>query len=210
MTEDQIVSKILQDAQGEVETALRKAAQASEDVIRQQKEQALRDAEKAAAPILARAKEEAEAARRQVITEAQTRANWNILSEKRQIIEEALAAATTKLIENLRSDTDSYVSLLSHLAREGGVALGGGDLELLLNAHAARLGLDLDALAKEVEKETGAKTTIHLSRRRIKNIGGVLVQADTGRRTVDNTFEGIIERRRRDLETIAAKLLFAD
>jgi len=210
VTEDQIVSKILQDAQGEVETALRKAAQASEDVIRQQKEQALRDAEKAAAPILARAKEEAEAARRQVITEAQTRANWNILSEKRQIIEEALAAATTKLIENLRSDTDSYVSLLSHLAREGGVALGGGDLELLLNAHAARLGLDLDALAKEVEKETGAKTTIHLSGRRIKNIGGVLVQADAGRRTVDNTFEGIVERRRRDLETIAAKLLFAD
>ncbi|MEM2906415.1 MAG: V-type ATP synthase subunit E family protein [Candidatus Bathyarchaeia archaeon] len=209
MTEDQVVSKILRDAEAVAEATLRKAEKAAEDLIRQQREQALKDAERAATPFLARANEEAEAARRQVLTEARSRANWNLLNEKRRLIEEALASAVKMLVQNLRGDPSSYVKLLSHLAREGGVALGGGDLELVLNPQDVRLPLNLNAIAAQVEKETGAKTVIHVSRRRMKNVGGVLIQAEEGRRTVDNSFEGIVERRRRELEAKASQLLFA-
>jgi len=210
VTEEEIASKILRDAHAAAEAVIRKAERASEDIIHQQREQALRDAEKTTGPIFARAKEEAEAARRQVITEARSKANWTILSEKRRLIEDALAMAEKKLVEDLWSDPATYVRLLSHLAREAGVALGGGDLELLLNQHDVHLRLDLDAIAAEIEKQTGVKTTLHLSGTRINSIGGLVMQADEGRRTVHNTFEGIVERRRRDLEIKASRLLFAD
>ena len=198
---EKIEEIIINEAKEKAENIIAKAKEKAKKVL----DEAKREAEKEAEEIINKRKTEAEAEARRILSEAKLEARLKILNAKEQLISEAFDEA----IKNLKefSQSTQYKNALEDLIKDAAIIMGGGDLEVLLPEN-TNVDLDLSKIAKEVGNQTGVKTSLSISKERIRSIGGVIVRSKDRLLTVDNTFEARLERLREQLRVNVANLLF--
>lgn len=170
-------------------------------------EEAERRASEAAERILDKAQTEVKAELSKYEAGAKLKSKYQLLEAKDKMIKEALAQAGESL-EKVVGKAE-YKKILNRLAVDGAVALGGDNLELLLvKGHEDHL--DLQAVEKEIAKQTGSKTKVSVSKEKARATGGVLVRASDGSKWVDNTFEARLERMNDRVRDTIASILFRE
>ena len=192
---------IINEAKEKAENIIVKAREEAKKVLGKAEQEAKREAEE----IISKKKTDAEAQARRILSEAKLEARLKILNAKEQLISEAFDKALEKLKEF--SQSAQYKTALENLIKDAAIIIRGGDLEVLLPEN-TNVNIDLSKIAKEVEEQTGVKTSLNISKERIRSIGGVIVRSKDRLLTVDNTFEARLERLREQLRVNVANLLF--
>jgi len=199
---EKIRKKIMKDAEKQASEILGEAQGRAAKVI----EEAEKRAERRASEILRREAEEAEREKRKIIAEAKLRARQIVTASKeegvRRVFEEA-----RKRLEALASSKE-YVQALEKMIERGALALGGGNLEVVLPEQHANIDLNLEKIAEEVSKRLGVKTKLEKARETVYATGGVIIRKSDGSLLIDNTFETVLEREEKNLRTKIAKILF--
>jgi len=197
---------ILQEAKESAEDIIQEAKESAEDTLEKQRQLGVQRGNELAQSLLKKAQREAEVDKLSSMANAKIRANWVILSKKGKMIDNVLKEAKNKL--RTLTESKEYIPILEKLIMEGGIILGGTELEVLLNEKDSALSLKLDKLAKEISEKTGFETKLRLSEEKPKVIGGAMVRTTNGKVIMDNTFDDILGRRDRDLRSKIAKILF--
>jgi V/A-type H+-transporting ATPase subunit E len=197
-----IEKKIMDEAEEKAKLILKEAEKNKKETAEEKRKEGEREAEK----ITRSGTEEANSLKMQKVAEARLKAKQMIIASREELINETLEKTKEKLLELTTSK--GYDKTLQKMIVEGGVGLGGGELEIILPGKGTRTTLDLNAIAKQVEKETGRETTIKVAQEKSKSIGGVIIRKADGSITIDNTFEARIDRALREIRIQVAKLLF--
>ena len=192
---------IINEAKEKAENIIVKAREEAKKVLGKAEQEAKREAEE----IISKKKTDAEAQARRILSEAKLEARLKILNAKEQLISEAFDKALEKLKEF--SQSAQYKTALENLIKDAAIIIRGGDLEVLLPEN-TNVNIDLSKIAKKIEEQTGIKTSLNISKERIRSIGGVIVRSKDRLLTVDNTFEARLERLREQLRVNVANLLF--
>jgi len=205
-SENKILDRILKDAKEEARTIVKEAKKSAEMMLEKQKQTALRNAEKEVHYLLRRAENEADIIRGKVTTDVKRRTGWVVLFEKDRLITSVLNEVENRLVNLQKSE--EYLPVLEKLIIDAGIVLGGGTLEIMLNENDSSLPLKLNKLEKKIADGTDVKTRLKISKQKIKAVG-VIVKTVEGRIFVDNTFEAILNRRKRELRLRIARILFS-
>ncbi|OGD44883.1 hypothetical protein A3K79_05330 [Candidatus Bathyarchaeota archaeon RBG_13_46_16b] len=201
-----IVDRILNDAQREATALVEQAQKSAETVLANESERARQKALNEIRSESETNDDRIRAIRETVFAEARRKANWMVLSEKELAVNRVL----NEVKENLGSLTHSkkYIRTLEGLIVDGGVALGGGQLEVALNESDSRLSLDLGSIAEIVTEKAATGSEVRLSSEQVKTSGGAIIRKADDRILVDNTFEAILKRSEPRLILKIAKVLF--
>jgi V/A-type H+-transporting ATPase subunit E len=202
-----IIDRIIKDAREEAETIVKDAQKSAETIIEKQRQSARHSAEKEVCSLLRRAENDADIIRGKVSTDIKRRAGWIVLSEKNRLITRVLTEAKNRLVN--MQNSEEYFPVLEKLIVDAGTVLGGGMLEILLNENDSALPLKLDRLEKEISDRIGVDTQLRFSDQHITAVG-VIVKTVDDRIFVDNTFEAILSRRKRELRLKIAQILFSN
>jgi len=197
-----IGKKIIGEAEEKAKSIVKEAEKTRKDTLEQKRKEGESEAEK----IIRSGTEEADSLKRQKVAEARLKAKQMIIAAREDLINEAIEKSKHKLTD-LTTSKD-YNKILGKLVEEGGIGLGGGELEIIIPAKDQKTSIDLSSIAKRVEKETGNKTTINMAQEKLRSIGGVIIRKSDGSIMIDNTFEARIERALRDIRMQTAKVLF--
>ncbi|MFX0209757.1 MAG: V-type ATP synthase subunit E [Candidatus Hodarchaeota archaeon] len=127
-----------------------------------------------------------------------------IMAEKKEEILDSIFQNALDTITRL-SESSDYVSILERVIIEGAIALNGGELEVFVRAEDISK-INSDKLAQMVAKE-GVTANFKINQIDRDSIGGALIFKE-GKIWVDNTFEARLERRREDIRTSVAEVLF--
>jgi vacuolar-type H+-ATPase subunit E/Vma4 len=170
-------------------------------------EEAQRKAKEAAETITKKAELQAKSEMSRYEASAKLKSKYKMLESKEQLIVDVLEAATQRL-DNTVGKAE-YKKILTKLAIEGGIALHGDTLELVLpKSHATHI--DVAEIEKSIQKETGTKTKITISKETLRAKGGVIVRTPDSKKSVENTFEARLERLEDKVREVIAGVLFED
>jgi V/A-type H+-transporting ATPase subunit E len=197
-----IQDKIIGEAEEKAKAIIRDAEKSKKDTLEEKRKEGEREAEK----ILRTGMEETDSLKRQKIAEARLKAKQMIIASREELINETMEKCKEKLAA--MTSSKEYIEILQRLVEQGGMGLGGGDLEIVLGGKVTKTAIDLGSIAKQIEEKTGKKTTINIAQEKSRSIGGVIVRKSDGSIIVDNTFEARIERILRDVRIRIAKILF--
>jgi vacuolar-type H+-ATPase subunit E/Vma4 len=201
----EILDRILKDAKEEAETIVKDAQKFAETIIEKQRQTARHNTEKEARSLLKRAENDADIIRGKVATDIKRRAGWIVLSEKNRLITNVLDEVKNRLVNLKKSE---YVPVLEKLIVDAGTVLDGGMLEVVLNESDPNL-VKLNTLEKKISERSGVDTQLKFSEQKTKAVG-VIVKTTDDRIFVDNTFEAILSRRKRELRFKIARILFSN
>lgn len=201
-----ITDQILIDAREDAKSVIIEARKSAEMMMERQSELGRQKAAERVSSIIGKARNESDITRGMVFTDIRRKAGWMVLSEKGRLITSVLDGAKSRLAALAKME--KYVSELERIILDAGIALGGGELQIILNERDSDLPLKLNAISKAVSDKTGNRTELKLSKERAKASGGVVVKSADGKVVLDNTFEAILKRRERDLRLKIARVLF--
>jgi len=194
-----------------------------DDIISNAKEEAnliLSDAKKQAKEIQQKGKDLAEK-EKQIILESRVKtikeqekqqiASLN-LQARREILlkKEAEIIKTFDLAKNELANFNKkaeYDKILESLIIEAGMAIGGGNLTILVRKEDQNKIKDFAPIAKEITKKTGNKCSLQLSKNTINTIGGVMLKTDDESISINNTFEAILQKKYNNIRTSVANTL---
>jgi vacuolar-type H+-ATPase subunit E/Vma4 len=109
-------------------------------------------------------------------------------------------------LEKLPQDKN-YPNILSQLAIDTCIQMGGGELEIIVRKEDEKSILkSLKNIESDVKKITGEKTTIKISTQKISP--GVIVRRGDGKVEIDSTFQTRLELLRSELRLKVAGELF--
>lgn len=191
----------MEDAEKQVKAILDEARERAAKIV----EEAEKRAERKASEILRREVEEAEREKRKIVAEAKLKARQMVTAAKEEGIRKVLEEVKRKL-EELTSSKD-YSQTLEGIIERGAVALGGGELEVIIPEQHAGINLNLEEIAKRVTEKTGVKTTIEKANETTYATGGAIIRRKDGTLLINNTFEAIFEREEKDIRAKIAKIL---
>jgi V/A-type H+/Na+-transporting ATPase subunit E len=198
---------IVEEAKEHAEQTIQDAKKSLENVFEKQRLLGIQKANEEMRSILRKSEEEAEIYRANIIAESTIKANWAVLQKKELWISSVIDEVRNRLIEI--SKLKKYIRTLERLIIEAGVALDGGELDIILNQNDSNLNLNLDKLSKSISEKTGAETKLELSSEKANIIGGALLRTVDGKIIMDNSFEDIIKRQEKELRNKIAKVLFS-
>jgi len=201
-----ITDQILTDAKEDAKYIIIDARKEAEMMQERQGELGRQKAAERVSSIVGKARNESDITRGMVFTDIRRKAGWMILSEKERLITNVLDEAKSRL--TALAKTEKYMPELERMILDAGIALGGGELQVLLNELDSALPLKLNAISKAVSEKTGNRTELKLSKERTKASGGVVVKSTDGKVILDNTFEAMLKRRERELCLKIARILF--
>ncbi len=201
-----ITDQILTDAKEDAKSIIIDARKEAEMMQERQGELGRQKAAERVSSIVGKARNESDITRGMVFTDIRRKAGWMILSEKERLITNVLDEAKSRL--TALAKTEKYMPELERMILDAGIALGGGELQVLLNERDSALPLKLNAISKAVSEKTGNRTELKLSKERTKASGGVVVKSTDGKVILDNTFEAMLKRRERELCLKIARILF--
>jgi V/A-type H+-transporting ATPase subunit E len=205
---NKLVSKILGDADAQTQIILNEAKIFSTDLKQKREKEIKEKAETNCEKILNSAKIEAENIIRRETVNAKIKTRWNILSQKRNFVNEAFKKAEKQFESYVKKET--YGAILNSLIIEAVVAAGGGKLEILMNEKDAKRKLPVKEISKEVSSKLSTNVDIIISKKKIKTVGGVIIQTADGKTKIDNTLEALLTRKRKDLEPKISEVLFRE
>jgi len=201
-----ITDQILTDAKEDAKSIIIDARKEAEMMQERHGELGRQKAAERVSSIVGKARNESDITRGMVFTDIRRKAGWMILSEKERLITNVLDEAKSRL--TALAKTEKYMPELERMILDAGIALGGGELQVLLNELDSALPLKLNAISKAVSEKTGNRTELKLSKERTKASGGVVVKSTDGKVILDNTFEAMLKRRERELCLKIARILF--
>jgi len=201
-----ITDQILIDAREDAESLIIETRKSAEIMLERQVELGRQKAAERVSSIVGKARNESDITRGMVFSDVRRKAGWMVLSEKERLITNVLDEAKSRLTAHAK--TQKHIPELERMILDAGIALGGGELQILLNDRDSALSLNLNAISKAISKKTGNMTELELSKERIKASGGVIVKSADGKVVLDNTFEAMLKRRERELRLKIARVLF--
>jgi len=201
-----ITDQILIDAREDAESLIIETRKSAEIMLERQVELGRQKAAERVSSIVGKARNESDITRGMVFSDVRRKAGWMVLSEKERLITNVLGEAKSRLTAHAK--TQKHIPELERMILDAGIALGGGELQILLNDRDSALSLNLNAISKAISKKTGNMTELELSKERIKASGGVIVKSADGKVVLDNTFEAMLKRRERELRLKIARVLF--
>lgn len=196
--------KIIQDADAEAARIMAQVSKRADEILEAAKQESSYDAE----VDRKRIRDGYQSTDRERVSEAMSEYSSLLSSYKAEIME-SIYQETLRRIK-VHVDSPEYLSTLEGLAVEAGIALGGGEIAVMVNQEdAGRVsGELLERASAEVAKVTGKETRLTLSPEHIEAVGGArLVQAES-KAAVDNTFEGRLKRLREQRQSELEKMVF--
>jgi len=196
MNAEQVVNKILSEAQQQA-AAIAQEAQQKNEAVKRQFEQEL-SACRAETDRLA--KEAAEDKRLRMLAAARMNNNRALLAAKVELLNEVFKRAEQRVVQ---MPDDAYQALMSKLMI---AAVQTGDEEVIIGKNERRIN---DDLIKQVNRQlgTGFKGNLRLSDKRADIKGGFILSR--GKVQMNASVEVLIERLRETMETELAAELFA-
>jgi V/A-type H+-transporting ATPase subunit E len=186
MSAEKIIQQINKDAESEVKKILRDAEQQARHIIENARNEAQQEAER----ILAMGKIQSENIKQIHISKAYQEARREASNVKEHIIDECFTLAFQRLSE---IPDDRYNTIITQLMREGKKKLG--------SSCGVVISGERDREMAKMEK-VPVKGIIATS-------GGVILQSEDGKIAIDNTFEGILKRKRNTIRIEVGQLLFS-
>lgn len=199
---EKLRKKIMEDAEKQVKAILDEAHERANKIV----EEAEKRAERRAGEILRREAEEAEREKRKIVAEAKLKARQMVTAAKEEGIKRVLEEVRKRLVA--LSSYKDYAQVLERIIERGAVALGGGELEVVLPEKHVNINLNLEKIAENVMKKTGVKTIIERANEVIYATGGAIIRRKDGSLLIDNTFEAMFEREEKSIRAKIAKILF--
>jgi V/A-type H+/Na+-transporting ATPase subunit E len=186
MSAETLIAKIKDDAKKDAENIIATAKKQSKQLI----DDAVKTAKKQADQIIEQGKKEQENIKRIKISQAQQETKRQIMQARETIIDECFQ----KALEQLKNiDDNTYTRMMETLIKQTSEQIPG-----IFCIHPSR---SLD--------ETIAKKHNIPVKGKIDASGGILIVSEDGRITIDNTFEGILKRKRDSIRVQVGKLLFS-
>lgn len=196
-----IVKKIKEDAEKRASEIMKEAEEKKEEIIKVAKTKIEINVDK----IIKKGRETANRIKGKKIGEIKLQVKQRKMKLQEELIETALQKAKEAL-QNLTTSKD-YQNILEKMVSSSSIGLGGGDLEIILPKQHKNIKLDLEDVAKRVEKQTKNKTSIKVADEDVEAIGGCIARKSDKSISIDNTFDAIMERRIEKIRTKAAKIL---
>ncbi|MFQ5979094.1 MAG: V-type ATP synthase subunit E [Candidatus Heimdallarchaeota archaeon] len=204
MSEDaysKIKDKILEKAQNEVAELKAEAEKKATEIMNEAEQEKSRIISEARD----KAQNEAAVERKRAVATSALKWKMMALEDKEQFIQKTFDLAFEEL-KKLANSSD-YPHILTSLVADAGISLGGGDLIAKVGEADLRL-INPTAIAEKITAQTGVKTTLEPAAEATLAYGGAIVQK--GSIWVDNSFMAIFERKKRDIRTEVARILFGD
>lgn len=201
---NKIVSSIMSEAQSKADAIIQEAEKEASLILEEGEREAISEKEK----ILENAKKQSAMKYQQLISEAKMNSRRAELEAREEVIETAFKNAEEELQKIAAGSSEEYKESLKKIIKEASVEIGGGDLVLSTKEEdTAKIKDTIPTLEKEIETETGNKTTLEIGEN-IRTIGGAVVKTKNGDVEVNNTFEARMSRFKKSLRSEVAKVLF--
>ena len=198
-----MVEDIIENAKIEAKKFLDEGKTQTSEIL----EKAKLEAEKVKEEIIETESKQVKELEKQQIASINLQMRREILQKKENEIKKIFNDATEALKNFTKKD--AYKKVLERLVIEAGTAIGGGNLIVKTRKEDKSKLTDLSAIAKEITKVSGTKSSVKLSKETINVIGGVIVHLEDETITIDNTFEARLDQKYKSIRTEVAKKLFA-
>ena len=187
MSAEKIIECIRKDSEKEVQKILQNA----EEQVALNKEDAIKIAKSESDQILSEGKKQAENIKKIIISKANQDAKRKIMNVREKIIEECFSIAHQKLSVLKESEYEKTVTKLI----ENGKKKIEGQCSVTISRE----------IDKQIAKNMGLRVTGE-----IESSGGIILISSDGRITLDNTFDGILKRKKNEIRIEVGKLLFSE
>jgi len=185
MSLNDIIQKIREDATSETSAIIHEAENRAQDILSQGRAEACETIEK-----LERDNEKTiEGMKKKMLSGARREVRHREMRAKEEVITDCFAQAK-KSFASLTGD--KYASVVKKLIRQS---------MPLLKKPVVVPSRDMD---KKIARELGLET----ASKKIAGVGGVIIREKDGSMEIDNTFEGLMARKREDIRIKIAKKLF--
>ncbi|MHA2181203.1 MAG: V-type ATP synthase subunit E, partial [Promethearchaeota archaeon] len=181
---DALIQALLSEAHETAEKIISDARKTAQGTLEEQRKKGRERARDIVTSIDKKAQNDFEIIKLRDTTSAESKAKWLILEKKHELIENVLKQVKNEL--RSRKKLDNYIHVIENFIVEGGIIVGATELEVIFNERDSTISLDLDKLAEKIGEETGKKTRITKSAKKLDTIGGVIIQSIDGK-TVMNT-----------------------
>jgi len=186
MSAEKIIERIKKDAEKEIKQITKEAEKQAKTVI----DAAKKDAEEEAEKIINDGLVQSENIKKIMISKANQDVKRNILNAKENIIDDCFQKASQQLSE-LRSE--DYIDLVTKMIT-GGKSKIGGPFTIIVS--------------RDMDRELAGKHGVTV-KGTTQASGGIILESENGKITVDNTFEGILERKKDEIRMEVGKILFS-
>ena len=186
MTAEKIIERIKKDSEIEIQAILEEAERQASIIIKDAKKEAECEYEK----MIADGKRHGENLKKILVSKASQDAKREAMKAREKIIEECFTKAYKKLSE---LNGEEYKKIVTYLIKEGLKKLNGGCLVIVSRNE-----------DKEIAKNLGLEVTDN-----VEASGGIILKSGDGQITLDNTFDGILKRKKDRIRIKVGKLLFS-
>ena len=186
MSVEKIIEQIKKDSNNVVEQILKESEKQATKIVNN----AISKAKKESREILTNGKKQSESIKKILVSKENQNSKRKIIKVRESIIEDCFEKAQRKLI---KLEDEKYKKLITKLIKNGSKKLGG--------KCTVKTSRDID---KKIADELGIKVT-----EKIDATGGIILKSINGKITLDNTFEGILEREKDRIRIKVGKLLFS-
>ena len=186
MTAEKIIERIKKDSEKEIQAILEETERQASGIIKDAKKEAEHEYEK----MIADGKRHGENLKKILVSKASQDAKREAMKAREKIIEECFTKAYQKLS---KLSGKEYKKIVTNLTKKGLKKFSGGCLAIVSK--------DED---KEIAKNLGLKLTGN-----VDASGGIILKSGDGQITLDNTFDGILERKKDRIRIKVGKLLFS-
>ena len=187
MAAEKIIQRIQKDAEKERDEILTEAKKQATEILSEAKKLGQHEANK----ILTDGKNQSKTIKKILVAKALQDNKRDTVKAREKIIDECFTKAHHEL-SLLKQN--QYEKIVTKLIREGKNKLGKNCRVLVSRDR------DKDIVTKEGLKIAGS----------IEALGGVVFQSEDGKITVDNTFDGILKRKKDEIRIKVGKLLFSE
>jgi V/A-type H+-transporting ATPase subunit E len=187
MSSHNLIKRIQDESQTEINRIRQQADQQTEQILSEARTLAKQEA----AGILERGKQQSETIKKILISKAHQEVNRTKMNAKDAIIDDCFQQAQKQLAS---LNSAQYRKIATHLLETG--------CKRIQKPGGVRISRDED---KDLAQKKGL--TIMGSQ---PAMGGMVILSTDGKLTVDNTFEGILQRKKQEIRTEVGKLLFTD
>ena len=186
MTVEKIIGRIKKDSEKEIQVILREAERQASVINKDVKKEAESEYEK----IIADGKRHCENLKKILFSKASQDAKREAMKSREKIIEKCFTKAYQKLSD---LSGEEYKKIVTNLTKKG-LEKFNGDCLVLVSKYED----------KEIAKNLDLKVTGN-----IDASGGIILKSGDGQITLDNTFNGILERKKDRIRIKVGKLLFS-
>ena len=186
MTVEKLIQRIQQDAQKETQQMKKEAEKKAKAIVAEAKQEAQHQVKE----ILSQGEQQADTLKKILLSQASQEIKRGLMTAREELIE-ACFTQTQKQLAELQEER--YHTVLTVLLRDGSQKIKGPSAVLI---------------CRESDKTFIEQQGFTVSGM-VEGTGGVVLQSKDGKITVDNTFEGILKRKKNDIRIHVGKLLFS-